>query len=121
MAEIETVEEALRQWDEGGMVSTIEMGGMGPGYEQAIHVTVFELLRELLGKELPKNEETLQSLFDEATHTVCKKGDLGLSGAQAAAAQQVVYRAMKYGWAGMLKDAPSDRRIMVSNHWPKVS
>lgn len=36
----ETCEEALARWDAGETVFTAEMGGLGPGYEQAIQETV---------------------------------------------------------------------------------
>src|SRR5687768_3007466 len=38
----ETVEDALRQWDAGETVFTVEMGGLGPGYEMAIQGLAFE-------------------------------------------------------------------------------
>ena len=40
-----TASEALARWDAGGSVFTLEMGGLGPGYEQVIHIVVFELIR----------------------------------------------------------------------------
>src|SRR3990172_3354015 len=35
----------LKRWDEGRGVWSIEMGGLGPGYEQCIHITCAEILR----------------------------------------------------------------------------
>jgi hypothetical protein len=41
-----TAQEALSRWDAGDIVWTVSMSGMGPGYEQAIHVLVFEIIRD---------------------------------------------------------------------------
>lgn len=40
-----TVEDVLRRWDEGSSVWSVEMGGLGPGYEQCIQVLAMELIR----------------------------------------------------------------------------
>ena len=40
-----TAAELVAAWDRGDLVPTIEMGGLGPGYEQAIQVLMIELLR----------------------------------------------------------------------------
>jgi hypothetical protein len=44
--------EWLRRWDEGRSVWSIEMGGLGPGYEQCIHVTAAEILRYMLHEQV---------------------------------------------------------------------
>jgi hypothetical protein len=53
--EIETygadVTDWLRRWDEGKTCWSIEMGGLGPGYEQCIHITMAEILRFMLEKK----------------------------------------------------------------------
>ena len=41
-----TALEALAKWDAGEIVHTVEIGGMGPGYEQCIHISVFEIIRD---------------------------------------------------------------------------
>jgi hypothetical protein len=40
--------EWLERWDAGRSVFSVEMGGLGPGYEQAIQVTVAEIVRHML-------------------------------------------------------------------------
>ncbi len=36
----ETAKDALAAWDRGEIVHSVEMGGIGPGYEQAIQILV---------------------------------------------------------------------------------
>ena len=45
-----TNKEALERWDKGDSLFTISMGGMGPGYEQCIHIVAMETIREFDGK-----------------------------------------------------------------------
>lgn len=40
-----TWQTVLAKWDAGETVFTVEMGGLGPGYDHAINVLVFDLLR----------------------------------------------------------------------------
>src|SRR6266403_1363829 len=49
--------EWLRRWDEGRSVWSIEMGGMGPGYEQAIQVVAAEVVRHLLDKKYDLSDD----------------------------------------------------------------
>lgn len=59
--------EQLRRWDSGDPIWTIEMGGMGPGYEQAIQVLAIEIVRDEINKPLPT--EVQPRLFDRGTGT----------------------------------------------------
>lgn len=49
----ETAADALARWDEGDTVFTVEMGGFGPGYEQAIQLLVFEMIRDHINDTRP--------------------------------------------------------------------
>lgn len=123
--------ELLKRWDEGSIVHTIEMGGMGPGYEQAIQITVFEMLRYMLANPIDWDEieagETYWKQYREDMDKVLfaegapvKK--LGLSGAQYGAAVGLASKFEKDGPAGVNTDkAVEDRRIMASNSFPAVS
>ena len=44
----ETAAEMVETWDTGELVWSISMGGLGPGYEQAIQVLAIELMRDLV-------------------------------------------------------------------------
>ena len=67
-----TVKEALVQWDNGGTLWTVEMGGLGPGYEQAIQIGTIELCRLMVDKEFPEDDGELDKMFDDGLHEVCR-------------------------------------------------
>lgn len=117
--------EQLRRWDGGGSIWSIEMGGLGPGYEQAIQVLAIEIVRDNIGNPLP--EKSLQGWAD-ATVRRCdaKRPDGkyacgGFSGAQAGAAKSLAYLWLTIGPAALHeKPEVQDRKIQVSNFWPHV-
>lgn len=99
----ETALDALQRWDLGDSVFTIEMGGLGPGYEQAIQLLVFEIVRDHHEDKLPdtENKETLDAYrrtFGEKAITRTDKLAGGYSGAQVGAAKRIAFRAIRDGW-----------------------
>ncbi len=119
----ETAAEALARWDAGDGVFTAEMGGLGPGYEQVIHVAAFEFVRELLTRTLPDwdDEPAVKKFVADVARIVDKKiNNLGMSGAQYGAAQNLAYRLVRVGWAKGLSELPDDRKIQVSKTWPSL-
>src|SRR5271166_5092790 len=57
--------EQLRRWDNGDSIWSIEMGGFGPGYEQALQICAIEIVRDNLGQPLP--DEKTWSTWGDAT------------------------------------------------------
>jgi hypothetical protein len=120
----ETAAEALARWDDGKIVGTVEMGGFGPGYEQAIHVAAFELIREGLTLDRPTdlNDDAGWQAFaerlDKLPHSWMH--NLGLSGAQYGAAFELAAKTLCLGWRRAVELAPNDRHILVSRAWPHV-
>lgn len=112
----EHVRDALVRWDMGEGVMTVEMGGLGPGYEQCIQITVFELIRDNLDKKLP---DTLQDSWGQDSLIRVDK-QLGLSGAQAGSAQYLAYVYLRDGWRKVVEQASDDRRIQVSKEFPHL-
>lgn len=119
MSEQDTVEDVLARWDAGDTIWSIECGGLGPGYEQALQILAVELMRDNKDAPLPD----AQSFPDWGNATVSRidRGCLGFSGAQVGAAKQIAYRFLRFGPAAALANCPPDRKILVSNCWPKVS
>lgn len=131
----QSVEEALAAWDRGDEVETVEMGGMGAGYEMAIQCVVFELLRGIeadpdLKKaivETPKGERfdpSVTDKLDALTHAAdAKDPDTGkyklggLSGAQAGAAQNLAITLVARGFDAARTEVP-DRLIFVRKQDP---
>lgn len=119
----------LSRWDAGKTVWTIEMGGMGPGYEQAIQITVAELLRHMVESsydhKLWSDEDKAKSdsdAIDKASHEIEAIKILGLSGAQYGAAKQVASKLYMDGPRGvMTQEAVKDRHIQVSKNFPQAA
>mgnify|MGYP001560873457 FL=1 len=99
-----TAEQMLAAWDRGGLVASIEMGGMGPGYEQALQVCAMELLHTAIAGQG----------FDEADlNRLDKEKVLGLSGAQAGAARWLAKWWLDHGDG----QRPEGREIFISKRW----
>jgi hypothetical protein len=116
----------LRKWDNGETVWTIEMGGLGPGYEQCIHIICAEILRHFLDKNydhskwVNKNEwEKVSKETDEIMISVPVVKKLGCSGAQWGAALSLAAYLFKKGPREMMNDSKvSKRHIQVSKIFP---
>lgn len=113
----------LRRWDAGDTVWSIEMGGLGPGYEQCIHITAAEVLRWLLANT-PNldDEDTWPATRETIDRDVCAieaVKQLGLSGAQWGAALSVAVQLYRRGPREVLNDERvKDRYIQVSRLFP---
>lgn len=118
-------EKMLKAWDDNELVHTIEMGGLGPGYEQCIHILAFECLRALLATPpTGDNERDFMESFNAITDAAIRKADEGLggvSGAQAGAARTLAYH-WRYGVGpeAMQQQVEPDRRIMVRKQFPQA-
>jgi len=112
-----TAEEALKRYDAGLPVWTIEMGGIGPGYEQSLQVFMMEVVRVIKDRTLPENNDELESFFQESTKHVPNWAKDGLSGAQWGAACSFAYAVVKNGWRATLSNVEGERHIQFSNHW----
>jgi hypothetical protein len=120
--------EQLRIWDDGGSIWSIEMGGLGPGYEQAIQVLAIEIVRDWIDKPLPEEPgrewgyATCERIDEKLPNGKYSCG--GFSGAQVGAARQLAYSWLSIGpaatMAKLTKDQ-EDRKIQVSNFWPRVA
>ena len=119
-----TAKEALRRWDANESVFTVEMGGLGPGYEQCIHIVVFELIRTFLDDpaRMVKMEGGQEVWNEEIIYPEIQRIDrehgIGLSGAQAGAAQGLAYRYLSKGYKASINTAPKDRHIQVMKVFP---
>lgn len=112
----------LAKWDEGELVWTVEMGGLGPGYEQAIQTAVIEIIRDNVGKELPAPSDAEDWGDDTLRKHNASLG--GMSGAQAGAAKSLAYRILRDGHEATLDSIRAhdkDRLTMVSKSWPQAA
>ena len=113
----ESVTDALRIWDDGLSLFSVEMGGMGPGYEMAIQGLAFELMRAWKNHEWTddkKQLEFLNALGDPIISKCDKKPWGGFSGAQVGAAKSLAAIVCKRGYRKALRDEEiKDRLIQV--------
>jgi hypothetical protein len=120
--------EWLRRWDDNQSVWTIEMGGMGPGYEQCIHITCAEIIRFMLAQKYewgrlktePEIGKKWQEEIEAMSHDNLTIKKLGLSGAQWGAACNIAYQIYGRGPREVMKDERvKDRHIQVSKMFPQ--
>lgn len=113
----ETVTEALAKWDAGESVFTVEMGGLGPGYEMAIQGLAFELMRVYLRVNDWKviDHAALEYLDREVISRCDSEPWGGFSGAQVGAARNIAAAVCKRGYRVALRnEAVKERLIQVS-------
>jgi hypothetical protein len=117
----ENVSDALAEWDEGKTVFSVEMGGLGPGYEMAIQGLAFELIRAIRDASFSEweNDEARAKLDAEALEPVVSRCDSepwgGFSGAQVGAAKNLASCVCRRGYRAALRDeVVNDRLIQVS-------
>ena len=118
----------LNRWDEGKTCWSIEMGGLGPGYEQAIHIAMAEILRHLLDSKYDhaawkdvKNWERDRKKIEKISLANKRTDSLGLSGAQWGSALNLACCFYRLGPRATMKDTRcKDRKIQVSRTFPSV-
>lgn len=117
-----TWKEAAKNWTEGTTVWSAELGGIGPGYEQAIQVLLWEIIARWKGADLKvdKNVKTYPKDYDDHVENVISDLDKehGFSGAQVGAAKATAFQFMAYGYENMMSKLPDDRWILVSKSFP---
>lgn len=118
--------EWLARWDAGQNVWTIEMGGLGPGYEQAIQITVAEILRHLLATNYDAAKLTAKREWEADRRKIEDAGfanerikALGLSAAQWGAALSLALHLYLRGPQEIMDDpATKKRRIQCNRCFP---
>ncbi len=117
----ETAWDAADAFERGDIVNTIEMGGLGPGYELTIQAAAFALIRNV-----PKgryDEKRLIAVMDQIEPSMLGPIGSELSGTQWAAARNLASNAVLHGWQAMIHRAKKagisdDRLILVAKHVP---
>jgi len=113
----ETAAEALAKWDRDDTVWTVEMGGLGPSYEQCIHIAAFELLRAMLfepREDVPLIYERMMGLVLLLPSIKA----LQLSGSQAGAAAHLAANYLVNGYRATCRTFPEERMIQVTKYFP---
>lgn len=115
--------EWLKRWNDGGMVWSVEMGGLGPGYEQALQIAATRIVAWLVEHKPDADafgEDNWKTTRQQIEDGVSVE-DLGLSGAQWGAAMNIALHLYRRGPAVCLNDpAIEDRKIQISKDWPSA-
>ena len=120
-----SVEEMIERWDNNESIWSVDMGGMGPGYEQALQIAALEILRHLIAAKYDAEEWTDKSKAERDRDLIEKAvtptvSYLRLSGAQWGAAMNIASVFYMHGPTKALEMADEDRRIQVSKTFPKA-
>jgi hypothetical protein len=116
----------VARWDRGEPIHTIDMGGMGPGYEQCIQITMIEVLRHLVATApdaaLWDDKDSWAKARDEIETAVMPRvKGIGLSGAQWGAAVSLATSFYMRGPQAIAHEKEiQDRKIMVSRAFPQA-
>lgn len=132
-----TAEQQVERWDRGDTCWTLEMGGLGPGYEQCLQIAAMEATRWLvthrprrasiywLGEHRDRDQQlgAFEALFGELDAPLWSLG-LGLSGAQVGAAKRLAVEFWMFGPRAFLERCTifgkGDRLIQVARYWPQL-
>lgn len=119
----------VSRWDAGKTIWSISMGGIGPGYEQAIQVAAVEMVRAMLADGRTwwegdgDNEQawrTVRDSVDHATRGILEP--IGLSGAQFSQAMHLAAHIYRKGPIVVMHDPQVEsRRIQVSRSFPAIA
>lgn len=117
----ETNAEVIAKWKNFEPVWTAELGGIGPGYEQAIQDILWSIFAtwdgpNYAGEELKNFPEAYEKFVDEVVTNLDK--EYGFSGSQVGAARHTAFQFIRYGYAEMMNKLDDDRKIMITR--PKL-
>jgi hypothetical protein len=112
-----TNEEVIDKWKKGESLFTVELGGLGPSYEQALQNFLFDLFAYLVDNKIPIKKLTTGKKYSKIYYDICSKVTDGrdLSGAMFDVAKGTAYQFYRYGYKEMMNKAPNDRTIQIEN------
>ena len=117
--------EWVARWDKGESIWSVSMGGIGPGYEQAIQVMAVEMVRAMLDLQIDSSRWKEEGEWEADRSAIEARikptiESIGPSGAQFGAALNLAACMYKRG-PSCLQDAEiKDKLIQVSNNWPRA-
>lgn len=115
MNNIKIAQTLLYKWDNLEPIETIEMGGLGPGYELGIQTAAIEFLREGLNVPLEGPEEDYYRVFWEGicVEALAKRDEAlgGITGAMYGAAKQL-------SWFWLHNGGPHALVEMIKKEYP---
>lgn len=109
-----SIDQVLSEWDRGGRLWSVEMGGLGPSYEQCIQILAFEILREFRDATADTRNaarDRAVARLDDAFH---------FSTAQVSAATNLANVIQKRGYRAALESVEPERLIQVTRDFPRM-
>lgn len=118
----------LHLWDSKAPVFSVEMGGLGPTYEQCVQITAAEMMRWLIANNIDtatwtdkEKWQEQRDRMDDAVWKIQAVKDLQLSAAQFGAAISLATSFYKRGPREVMQDPTlKERLIQVSNSFPSI-
>lgn len=115
-----TLNEAIEKWNKGEVVWSAELGGLGPNYEFAIQMLLWEILASWKGGTAIQGKTYSPEFSRHADQVTHKLNEVyGFSGAQVGAAWRTAAQFLTFGYPEMMKTLPEDRWIQVSRVTPR--
>jgi hypothetical protein len=114
-----SLDEAIKRWNEGDQIWSVELGGIGPGYEQIIQILTFEFVSRWEKKPI-LNTTDFRNHCDKVTAELNEKLQ-GPTGAQHGAAEILAYKFIHDGYSEVLQSVRNEARlILVSKSFPTL-
>ena len=124
--QIDNNADLIKAWDANDNIWSVELGGLGPGYEQAIQILAFEIVRDNLHKDYSNFAATKSPLedylfgWDETVKRLDKKLG-GFSGAQVGVAKWLAGNILMRGYPvfiAAMDCEPKNHMIQVNKRFP---
>ena len=108
-----TLKQAINGWDKNSTFKSVNMGGLGDGYDTAITALCIELCRFALdngytegsGEMGDEPRKAFSDLLNTQTDVIDQLKWGGFSGAQVSMAKQVAYQFVAFGYDYMMNKA----------------
>ena len=124
MAPHATAGELVEAWDRGETIWTLDMGGMGPGYEQAIQIAAVEFARANLGFTRTDDEKADTRRFEAACTETLHAIDEDLGGLSRAMFWAATWLAWQWvcngGPQALIERSRANDQIQCSRWWPRA-
>lgn len=119
----------VERWDSGTTIWSVEMGGLGPAYEQAIQITAVEIVRHMIDAAYDESMWDQKEFWEADREAINAHGHaspvidkMGLSGAQWGAAFSLAVQIYRRGPADCLSDKAIEKRlIQVCSNFPAAT
>lgn len=110
------IDQVVVLWQAGQIVASIELGGIGPAYEQAIQNFLFKILSYLVEFKISPSSLSDRKNYSKTYNEICEKlsSEEDLSGAMFFAAKNLAYQFYVKSYRVVMAECPNDRIIQVT-------